>query len=240
MAVVPFIESEAITDVGLVRHHNEDSFCAREADGFWAVADGMGGHVGGKWASARLTDTLAAALLPQDLEAACAAVEAAVRLAHDDIRAEGVRRGGTMGTTFVGLLLREARCSILWVGDSRAYRLRAGRLESLSRDHNRVQELIDAGLVAPEHVAGHPLAHVLTRAVGIDAEVEVARTDSDARPGDVFLLCSDGVHGCVDEREIAQLLAAGSAGRIVEGLLDAAVAAGAPDNVTAIALRVAD
>ena len=235
---MPHIESRAISDVGLVRDRNEDSFCVRDADGFWAVADGMGGHVGGEWAATRLTDHLAAVPLTQDFEAACAAVEVAVKSANDEIRAEGLRRGGTMGTTFAGLLLRDGCCTLFWAGDSRAYRLRDGRLELLTRDHSRVQELVDGGLLAPEDAPGHPLGHVLTRAVGIDPEVQVERKKSEARPGDIHLLCSDGVHSCLDESEIARRLALGAPGRVVEALLDAAVAAGAPDNVTAIALRL--
>lgn len=240
MTVPPFrIESAALTHCGRVRAHNEDSFCRRDGDGLWAVADGMGGHEGGEWASARLVAELDRAEIPADVEAAGARLAAAVRAGNDAIVAEAEARAAPMGTTLVALLVRARSWLACWVGDSRAYLLRDGALCRLSRDHSQVQEMVDRGLIAPAEAAGHPLGHILTRAVGIDDEVEIDRAEGELRPGDVFLLCSDGLHACVGEDEIGRLLACGSPQRALDALVAAALAAGGPDNVTMIAIRIA-
>src|SRR6478672_2204915 len=117
----PFrIESAALTHVGKVRDKNQDSFCAREREGLWAVADGMGGHEGGEWASGKLAEKLCAIDVPDDLEEASAQVEEAIRAANRAILVEAGHRGRQMGTTLVALLVKGDRYRILWVGDSRA------------------------------------------------------------------------------------------------------------------------
>jgi serine/threonine-protein phosphatase Stp1 len=230
------IESASATHEGRVRDHNEDSFSSRESDGFWAVADGMGGHEGGEWASAALTERLDALELPDDFEAARAKVADTVREANAAIVAEGRKRGRSMGTTLVAMLLRGGRYAVFWVGDSRAYRLRDGQLEQLSRDHSQVQEMVDRGMLTAEQAADHPMGHVLSRAVGVDDEVEVDQAEGEVTPGDTFLLCSDGLHGYVDESDIARLLARGAPDRAVEEMVERTLAAGAPDNVTVVAI----
>lgn len=240
MEFVPFrIESWARTHEGRVRDHNEDSFCARERQGLWAVADGMGGHEGGEWASARLVETLNEAELPEDFDAACDAVAEAIRRANRAILAEARRRGRQMGSTIVVLLVQDQRYAVLWVGDSRAYRLREGALEQLSRDHSQVQEMVDRGILRPEDAVGHPMGHILSRAVGVREEIEVDRVAGDVRPGDIFLLCSDGLHGYVDETEIARRLR-GRPERAPDELVELTLAAGAPDNVTVVAVWASD
>jgi serine/threonine protein phosphatase PrpC len=237
----PFrIESWGRTHQGRVRDHNEDSFCAREPHGLWAVADGMGGHEGGEWASAKLVEKLDAAELPDDLEEACAAVTEAILNANRDILSEGQKRGKQMGSTIVVLLVQDQRYAVLWVGDSRAYRLRDGELAQLSRDHSQVQEMVDRGIMRAEEAIGHPMGHILSRAVGVREEVQIDAVTGDVQPGDVFLLCSDGLHGYVDEKEIARLLARGSPERASEELVELTLANGAPDNVTVVAVWASD
>ena len=129
---------------------------------------------------------------------------------------------------------------MLWVGDSRAYLLRDGAFTQLSRDHTQVQEMVDRGLMAPEQAAGHPMGHILSRAVGVRGALEIDRAEGEVRPGDVFLLCSDGLHGlCRRGRDPA---AAGprSPERALDELIALTLAAGAPDNVTAIAISASD
>src|SRR5437868_355190 len=124
MSFAPFrIESAALSHVGRVRDTNQDSFCIRERDGLWAVADGMGGHEGGEWASGKLVEKIADVTVPDDLEQASSAVEEAIRAGNEAILAEAARRGRQMGTTLVALIVKGDRYRIHWVGDSRAYRL---------------------------------------------------------------------------------------------------------------------
>ena len=216
MEFVPFrIESWARTHEGRVRDHNEDSYCAKEPQGLWAVADGMGGHEGGEWASAKLVEKLDANRI---------------------ILREARNRQKRMGSTIVTLLVHDRLYAVLWVGDSRAYLLRDGELVQLSRDHSQVQEMVDRGIMRPEDAVGHPMGHILSRAVGVTEEVQVDQVSGEIVPGDVFLLCSDGLHGYVEEKDIARLLARGTPERASEALVDLTLANGAPDNVTVVAV----
>ena len=230
------IESWARTHQGCVRDHNEDSYCAREPQGLWAVADGMGGHEGGEWASAVLVEKLDAIDVPGDFAAARSAVAEAIRRANRIILERARERGRQMGTTVVALLVQDQRYALSWVGDSRAYLLRDGELRQLSRDHTQVQEMVERGIMTPEDADGHPMGHILSRAVGVQDEVRVDEADGEVRPGDVFLLCSDGLHGYVEHRDIARLLARGSPERACDALVELTLANGAPDNVTVVAV----
>jgi serine/threonine protein phosphatase Stp1 len=230
------IESSALTHVGRVRQQNQDSYCVRERDGLWAVADGMGGHEGGEWASAALVEALGGIDVPEALDTACDAVEGAIRAANAAIVAEAGTRGRQMGTTVVALLVRGQHYAILWVGDSRAYVLRGGKLVQLSRDHTQVQEMVDRGIMRPEDAPGHPMGHILSRAVGVREEVQIDRKIGEIEPGDAFLICSDGLHSYVGEAEIRQLMGRGSPERALDALIAATLENGAPDNVTAVAV----
>ncbi|HEX8641391.1 MAG TPA: protein phosphatase 2C domain-containing protein [Allosphingosinicella sp.] len=236
LELIPFrIQSWGTTHEGCVREHNEDSYCVREGEGLWAVADGMGGHEGGEWASARLVEKLEALHLPQDFEAACDSVVEAIDGANRVILAEARERRRQMGTTAVVLLVNGQRYAVLWVGDSRAYVLRDGAFIQLSRDHTQVQEMVERGIMSPEDADGHPMGHILSRAVGVQDEVRVDRVTGEVMPGDVFLLCSDGLHGYVDQSQILRVLR-GSPERAPDDLVELTLANGAPDNVTVIAV----
>jgi serine/threonine protein phosphatase PrpC len=233
----PFrIESWARTHEGRVRDHNEDSYCAREPQGFWAVADGMGGHEGGEWASATLVGKLEAIDLPREFDRAQDLVAEAIGEANRVILEEAQRRRKQMGSTVVTLIVQDRRYAVLWVGDSRAYLLRDGSLQQLSRDHSQVQDMVERGMMRAEDAVGHPMGHILSRAVGVTERVEVDRVTGDVQPGDVFLLCSDGLHGYVEEQEIARLLGRGSPERASQELVDLTLKNGAPDNVTVVAI----
>jgi serine/threonine protein phosphatase PrpC len=239
--LAPFrIESAALTHQGRVRDKNQDSFCIRERDGLWAVADGMGGHEGGEWASARLVRELERVELADGIGQAGERVAGALRAANEAIVGEAGERGRQMGTTVVALLVRERDYLVQWVGDSRAYLLRDGAFIQLSRDHTQVQEMVERGLMQASEVAGHPMGHILSRAVGVRGEIEIDRAAGEIRPGDVFLICSDGLHSYVAEEEIKHLLGRGSPERALDDLIAATLAAGAPDNVTAIAIWASD
>jgi serine/threonine protein phosphatase PrpC len=231
------IESFAMTHEGRVRAHNEDSYVARDGEGLWAVADGMGGHEGGEWASRRIVRALEhAAGAEGGLEPLCEAAADAIRAANGEILAEARTRGKQMGSTVVALIVKGNRYAILWVGDSRAYRFRGGALTQLSRDHSQVQEMVARGLMTPEQAIGHPMGHILSRAVGVQAEVEVDTASGEVQPGDIFLLCSDGLHGVAGDGEIAGHLSRDAPAPALEHLVALTLAMGAPDNVTGIAV----
>ena len=235
MTVPLRLDSAALTHPGLVRRVNEDSFCDRAVDGVWAVADGMGGHVHGDWASRTLAGALANAPLADGFEDAARAVADGIHHGNRLIWREAQRRGQQMGSTVVALLVRDGRFAVLWVGDSRAYLLRAGQLHQLTRDHTQVQELFDRGLLSAEEVRTHPRGHVLARAVGVGERLQVDVVVDEVESGDLFLLCSDGLTGPVTDAEIAALLGEDAARQVVvDRLLALALERGAPDNVTAV------
>ena len=228
------------TDIGLVRARNEDSYAVDDALGVYLVADGLGGHQGGNVASALAHDAVLATF--QDGRAglpgaAPVLLEAALRHANSRIRyraeSEPSLRG--MGTTLTVLWLGDdADGHAAHVGDSRLYRLDGGQLTQISDDHTVAMELVRAGDMTLEE-AEHSLAwHRLTRAVGLDARLEVDLIPVDATGADAFLLCSDGLTGMVADTEIARLMRAAlpDARAVGEALIDAALAAGGHDNVT--------
>jgi serine/threonine protein phosphatase PrpC len=228
------VESGALTNVGKVRSNNEDSHLVREESGLWVVADGMGGHEGGEWASAKIVEELGDAVLPKDFDQACGMIAQAIHSANAAIFRQATRRGKQMGSTVVVLFVRDKQFVAFWVGDSRAYLLRDGQLMQVSRDHSQIQEMVDRGLISSEDAARHPMSHVLSRAVGVAETLELDSRQGDIEPGDVFLLCSDGLHGFVPESDIARLLNRGSPDTSTEQLVDLTLQRGAPDNVTVI------
>jgi serine/threonine protein phosphatase PrpC len=230
------IQSASLTHEGKVRTRNEDSFIVRDDAGLWSVADGMGGHEGGEWASARIVGELGRIDTGKGFEASCAAAADAVRVANEAILAEARERGKQMGSTVVTLIVDGSHYAVQWVGDSRAYLLRDSRLTQLSRDHSQVQEMVDRGLMTAEQAVGHPMGHILSRAVGVRDEVSVDQVVGEVRPGDVFLLCSDGLYGYVDESDIDGLLSREAPDRALKQLIDMTLDNGAPDNVTGITI----
>ncbi len=228
------VQSDARTHEGQVRELNEDSYCSREEHRFWAVADGMGGHENGEWASAVLVEKLGEAQFPDSFEGACQVIAERMYAANETIFAEAQQRGKQMGSTIVALFVQGRRFGVFWVGDSRCYLLRDGKLHQLSRDHSQVQEMVDRGLLRPEDAEGHPMGHVLARAVGVRPTLEVDAIEDEVEPGDIFLLCSDGLHGYVGEEEIRRLLSRGAPEETSRGLVALTLERGAPDNVTVI------
>ncbi|MBP0617638.1 PP2C family protein-serine/threonine phosphatase [Jiella mangrovi] len=227
------------THVGKVRELNEDRFFADPQTGVFAVADGMGGHEGGELASGAIVDSLATIGIATTAPDLRARVEARLIAANADISAMGEAAGGTIGSTVVVLLLFGDRFACLWAGDSRLYRLSGDGLARISRDHSRVQELLDGGLITLEEASTWPERNVITRAVGVSPSLDLSRVSDTAQAGDVFLLCSDGLTGHLADDEIAAFLARSGADArsIAEGLIGAALERGGSDNVTVLVLR---
>lgn len=227
-------EHSSRTDVGCVRTANEDAYLARERDGLWAVADGMGGHVKGGWASAQVIAGLDATALPADLDEAIAAVRAALSRANAAILRTGYAEGHVIGSTVTVLIVRDHHYAVLWAGDSRAYRGRAGRLSRVTTDHSPVEEMVSAGLLTRLEAQDHPMAHMLSRAVGAGTGFALDLQSGDIVPGDVFLLCSDGLTRTVDDDEIALVLGRNPPRHAASALVDLALERAAADNVTAV------
>ncbi len=235
--------SHGLTHVGRVRARNEDAFLDRPdagpGFGLWAVADGMGGHEQGDYASARVIGRLADFKPFADLEEFTDEVRRA--LAHVDVhlraRAKAIGPQAVIGSTVACLLVYGEEFAAVWAGDSRVYRWREGELAQLSTDHSRIQEMIDAGLLKPEEAALHPEAHVVTRAIGA-GRLHFGTRVGVLRPGDRFLLCTDGLTGMVADSEIAETLAAAPPREAAERLVEVVLARGAIDNVTIIAVAV--
>ena len=236
------LSSFAGTDVGRARSGNEDSyFCGRTV---FAVADGLGGHQGGEVASAAAVEPLAALDGREFADPAEAAetLAAAIQEANTAIldRAAGDPALWGMGTTVTAAALAgERHLQLAHVGDSRAYLLRDGSLEQLTTDHTVVGELVRRGRLTPAQAAIHPERSILTRAVGLDPGILVdTPTALDLQPGDQVLLCSDGLTEAVDDDQIAELLSSTADGHAAcRALIDAANAAGGPDNITVVLLR---
>ena len=232
------LEHAALSHEGRVRANNEDAYCVRATDGLFAVADGMGGHEAGEWASACIADLLRDTPLPVGFDAANHAVADVLHRANAVIFAEATARGKQMGSTAVAMLVRDGRFAVLWVGDSRAYLFRDGQLIRLTHDHTQVQEMIDRGLLSPADAEGHPMSHVLARAMGVREVVAVDVVADEVESGDVFLLCSDGLMARVEDAEIATVLAEPDADLRAARLVKLTLDRGAPDNVTVVTVGV--
>jgi serine/threonine protein phosphatase PrpC len=225
------IEDTAGTHVGNVRSQNEDSMLSIPQSGVWIVADGMGGHSHGQFASNTIIENLREALIPEELEDAIEAVAESVHDANDEIYAKSLEMGSQMGSTFVALVVRGNEFGVLWAGDSRAYLFRDGQLIPLTRDHTQVEALLERGLLTPEEATDHPMKHVLARAVGVQEDLQIDAIRDFIESRDLFLLCSDGLYGVVGEDEIIRLLQE-KGHDACDHLIEACLERGAPDNVT--------
>jgi serine/threonine-protein phosphatase Stp1 len=228
--------SIAASDIGCVRRVNEDAWICRPDIGVFVVADGMGGHQAGDVASQTIIAGIAA-IAPQAGEAALEkAVEDALQEANRTLCAEAARRGhGTViGATVVALLATATTFICLWAGDSRLYCYRNGTLAALTRDHSHVQDMVDGGLIAAQDAESHPLANVITRAVGTGPELRLDRVSGDVQPEDIFLLCTDGLTRMVSHDAIQTILNQTPPQAQPAALIAEALAQGGKDNVTII------
>ncbi len=227
----------ASTHPGLVRKENEDGIAVRPDVALWAVADGMGGHSNGRWAAAQVVAELSQTALDGSLDADCDSIADALADANAKIIAAANSAGATMGATVVALRIAGGRYACLWAGDSRIYRLRDGRLRQLTRDHSHVEQLVEAGIITAEQALTHPMANVITRAVGVAPDLALDVVEDEVAARDSFLLCSDGLNKCLSDDEIAAIAATHPPGEACDALLAATLKRGAPDNVSVIMVR---
>jgi serine/threonine protein phosphatase PrpC len=230
----------AVTHPGSVRPDNEDGYFATREHGVFAVADGMGGHAHGEVASHLALDAIAdraAALADAAPSELPVALHDAIQAANTQIfaQAEAEDLRDRMGTTLVVATVCDDRLYFAHIGDSRLYLLRGDALSQLTRDHSLVQSMVDRGEITLEEAALHPLRHQITRVVGGDNYVSPEIASQALEAGDVLLLCTDGLPGALPADGIkAALATAGTAQERAQHLVDAALDAGASDNVTAL------
>ena len=236
------VSVHSASDVGRVREGNEDSFYAGST--VFAVADGMGGHQAGEVASRTALEPIAeldGQMFASQQDADESLVEA-ITEANAAVVAEGDADPelAGMGTTLTAAILRDGRVHLAHVGDSRAYLLRDGEsITQLTTDHTLVEQLVRDGRLSRDEAANHPQRSVVTRAIGVERQVQVDSLPPIVlQPGDQILLCSDGLTGPVDDAEIARLLERSDGDAAVQALIDAANDAGGPDNITVVLLRV--
>jgi len=236
-------------DTGRARANNEDSVAVDDANALCVLADGMGGYNAGEVASGMATSFIRNELGRWLAEAAVRASDVEVRRAMD-ICVDNANRAifnaananpqyAGMGTTLVVAVFREGQLRLGHVGDSRAYRWRGGLLSQITRDHSLLQEQIDAGLITPEQAAFSANKNLVTRAVGVEDTVLLETHLHEIQPGDIYLMCSDGLSDMLDDAMMARLLqtheSLPEAGR---ALIDAANEAGGKDNIALILVRV--
>jgi len=242
------IELHAAVDPGRARSNNEDAVATDDGVSLAVLADGMGGYNAGEVASNMATNFISAELGRWLREASAQASDNEVRRAME-ICVDNANRAifnaansnpqyAGMGTTLVVALFRDSRLLVGHVGDSRAYRLRGGRLQQITRDHSLLQEQIDAGLITPEQAAFSANKNLVTRAVGVEDTVLLETHLHDVAPGDFYLLCSDGLSDMLDDSAIGQLLRPGEAlAETASALIDAANDAGGKDNISVVLAR---
>jgi PPM family protein phosphatase len=245
------IISSGMTDVGLKRGHNEDNYLINEELNLFVVADGMGGHAGGEYASAIAVNTVEEIVTSVEIEDGGRATTDPLELARYKLN-HAIRLAGRriyekakeqpeyhgMGTTAVVLLVDGHNAYVAHVGDSRLYLLRDGKIEQVTEDHSLIAEKIRHGLLTPEEARNHRMRNVITRSLGYQEEVEVDLQIRGVRRGDQFLLCSDGLSGNVTPDEMLGVLSRNGPQDAARQLISLACERGGEDNITTVIARI--
>ena len=228
--------SYALSTVGKVRDLNEDAYLENSESGLWAVADGMGGHLAGDEASKAVVDALRSISASNTLETLSADVTACLQGTNTELlrRAKAKKQNQIMGSTVVVMLAVGKRCASIWAGDSRLYRYRGGLLSQLTRDHSLVTEISRQDEFSPYALSEKALSNIVTRALGAVPELAVDIITFEAKPGDTYLLCSDGLLKEVNPQEIAEILSRSECNESSRALIGLSLERGARDNVTVI------
>jgi len=233
----PAFETGWATHPGLLRRSNEDGYVACPEHGVWAVADGMGGHEDGALASAIVVEALGSIGAPASAADLLSRLEDRILRANAAIRRHAAERGRMVGSTVVALLIFGGHFACLWSGDSRLYRIQGGRIDQVSRDHSEAQELVDSGLLTAEEAERWPRRNVVTRALGVQDDPVLDMEHGPVAPGDVFVLCSDGLTAHVAAPEILSVVRDREAQDACGRLVELALAGGGTDNVTVLVIR---
>ena len=235
-------QSVSRTHAGCQRTVNEDAVLCRPDLGLWAVADGMGGHDAGEFASALVVEMLASCDPGLDLGTRTEAARRTITEANRRLVAMGreSETARTIGTTVVAIVADPGSFACLWAGDSRAYHCRGRMLVQLTRDHSVVQALVDAGELGPAEAADHPDSNLVTRAVGAAPQLIIDTVTGEIRTGDTLLLASDGLTRLINRQELLAGLLASDLSVAADELMETCLARGAPDNVSLVILRAVE
>jgi len=244
--------SYGVTDVGLKREKNEDNLLINDELNLFVLADGMGGHAGGEYASQIAVSTIEDYMLNgEDLTDPKGGSEPhthpineklkrSIQMAGDHIYHQATEhpelRG--MGTTTVAMVFNDQKAHIAYVGDSRVYLARNKNIELLTEDHSLVNEQVKAGLISEEDAKNHQLRNIITRSVGFQEEVEIDTMTQETKIGDRFLLCSDGLSNFIEDKEMGEILATRELQDAAQDLVDLAIDRGGDDNITLIAIEI--
>lgn len=233
-------QTSSFSHRGGIREHNEDACLDLSGNGLWLVADGMGGYQAGDVASQLICDTVTSEQRRHGGILNRSSLQQALLLANQRIRQYGTDclSGQTLGSTVVALLVESGYYHLFWAGDSRCYRVRDQQLEQLSTDHSQVAELVQQGAISPEEAELHPLAHVITRALGVDEPLELDYRSGEVRPGDCFMLCSDGVSKELSADQLQGFLSGGPIDEVCQAMMHSLLIKGCNDNITCIIVKV--
>ncbi|MFK8030758.1 MAG: PP2C family serine/threonine-protein phosphatase [Gammaproteobacteria bacterium] len=224
--------SAALTNPGLVRKVNEDAFLDAPEMGLWVVADGMGGHQAGDYASRLIVEQLGDVENDAEPDVFLSTVEARLQEVNTSLFEKAQASASTIGSTVVALLAFKRYCLCLWAGDSRVYRLRNGEVEQITRDHSQVEELIALGEIPREEADSHPMANVITRAVGGASTLNLDANLQPLRNRDRIMLCSDGLYKDIGNEEILEGLNQSDPERACKRLVELALRSGGGDNIS--------
>ena len=230
--------SACLTDPGFVRTVNQDACLDLPSVGLWAVADGVGGHNEGEYASQLIVKALSQSGGHTCLSEFVNDVEDKLMDVNKQlIKRAAEEQNGIIGSTVAALLAYGRHIVCLWAGDSRIYRYRNGKLVQITQDHSEVEELIQRGDLHPDEANDHPLANMITRAVGADPELYLDAELQELHNADRYLICSDGLYKELSQAEIAEHIRHGDCLSVCQSMVAAALERGAQDNVTVVAIK---
>ena len=249
------VEFSALTDTGIKRTNNEDSFLVMESKNLYAVADGMGGHSSGEIASKIAVETISDFFRNSEISEDSTwpyayddnisfegnKLKTAVAVANEKIQEYAAQHPESrgMGTTVVAVLVLDSRLILCHVGDSRCYLLRDGRLSLVTSDHSWVNEQVKLGFLTEEEAQKHPFRNVITKALGTKGEATAEINETEGRAGDLLLLCTDGLNSMISDDEIAKIVSKDTGlEEKARSLIEAANSSGGEDNITLVLLKV--
>jgi serine/threonine protein phosphatase PrpC len=236
------ISSHGVTDVGRVRSKNEDSILVNDDENVWIVADGMGGHHAGDFASQTITSNISLFKQHDSLDDSILLLEENILNSNSIIRKKSFKlgRNATIGSTVVCVYIWNNFLFTFWAGDSRLYRYRNANLERLTEDHSYVEELVRMGKIEAKDAEEHPAANVVLKAVGIDDQLCMDFEYFKLQDGDIFIICSDGLYKDLAESKISPIIESNSEDMIAlsQALLASSLDAGGTDNTSIITIKI--
>jgi serine/threonine protein phosphatase PrpC len=236
------VSSHGVTDVGHVRSKNEDSILVNENENIWIIADGMGGHHAGDFASQTITNNLSLFKQHASLDDSILLLEENILNSNSVIRKKSLTlgRNATIGSTVVCVYIWNNFLFTFWAGDSRLYRFRNAGLGRLTEDHSYVEELVRMGKIEAGDAEAHPAANVVLKAVGIDDNLRLDFEYFELQDGDIYIICSDGLYKDLDEDEIGPIIESNPEDMtaLSQALLASSLNAGGTDNTSIITMKI--